>query len=94
MSNKIYVGDVGTTILVDMGEDISSATNLALEVKKPDGSIVEWVPTVSDKNFLKYIIKAGDLTLEGTYTINPKLTLGDWSGRGDTTLFVVSGQFT
>ena len=88
MSGKIYVGDIGTEILIDMQEDISMATEHDLLVKKPDGSIVEW-PATTINNNLKYICKGGDLDQKGTYKIQPKIKVNGWSGLGETVSFQV-----
>lgn len=84
MADQYFVGDVGTEILVDCGEDISLGTNLELKVKKPSGTEVTWSGTLSGTNFIKYIIQAGDFDEAGTYFVNASLTLGAWAGHGET----------
>lgn len=86
---KVYVGDVGTIIEIDMGEDISTATNLKLIVQKPNMTEVEWIPTIYGTNYLRYKTVANDLNTDGRYMINPVLTLGEWSGSADTVFFDV-----
>ena len=93
MSAKSYVGDVGTEILVDCGSVITGATELKLEIKKPDGTMVEWVPTIYQTNFLKYTILAGDFDLAGTYLLQSSLTINGWTGLGETAWFVVYDPF-
>lgn len=103
MPNKIFLGDVGTIILIDMGENISAATNITLDIIAPksyvnsDGSVSDgktWTPTIEGTNFLKYTIVAGDLDQIGIYKINPKLKLGDWIGHGETVEFEVFNRGT
>lgn len=98
MSDKIYIGDVGTLILIDLGEDITQATNPMLDVIPPDGmanadgTIVngkQWVPEIVDGTYLSYEIAEGDIDEPGTYKINPKLTMGTWTGHCDTVEFTV-----
>jgi hypothetical protein len=82
VAEKIYIGNVGTIIDIDMGEDVSQATNLSLSVQKPSGQTVTWIPQIQDTNYLRYVLQAGDVDLAGTYRIQPKLTLGTWMGYG------------
>lgn len=89
MPGKIYVGDVGTEILIDLQEDISMATDHILFVKKPDGSFVQWIAEVHDGQYLKYVCQEGDLDHKGTYKIQPKISIAGWSGLGETVSFKV-----
>lgn len=91
MSNedgKIYVGDVGTEIIIDMGSDISDATITTLKVKKSDKETT-WAATIHDTNFLKYAIVADDLDVSGKYFIQPYLETPSWQGHGETVSFEV-----
>jgi hypothetical protein len=93
MSDKVYVGDVGTDIIVDCGQDISGATSTSLEVNKPDGTNVSWTATIYQSNYLKYTIIADDFDQEGIYRVQSKLTLGGWTGRGETANFRVYNPY-
>jgi len=87
---KVYVGDVGTAIDIDVQEDISSATNLKFNVKKGDGTIVQWTPTLlGDNRTLRYFTLAGDINVPWIYKIQVGLTIGSWSGKCDTVEFQV-----
>lgn len=86
---KIYVGDIGTVILVDCGTVITGATNTKLKIKKPDGSKVEWTATIDGTQKLKYTVISGDLNVAGAYYLNASLTLSGWSGLGETATFSV-----
>jgi hypothetical protein len=105
-TNKIYIGDIGTLISVNMGEDISAAEDIVFKVKKPDNAEVEWDAEIGDEDivlkageilkageYFKYVSKEGDLDQAGVYYINPHLTLGDWIGSGDTVKFTVLNKF-
>ncbi len=83
-NDNVYVGDVGTEIIINMQTDLLSATNLSLNIKKPDGSTTSWVPTVYNTKYLRYIIQSGDLSIQGKYSVQPSLTIGSWSGLGET----------
>jgi predicted acyltransferase (DUF342 family) len=93
-NNKIYLGDIGTLILVNMGEDISAAEDIVFLVKKPNNSEVEWDAEIGDDdNVLEYIVEDGDLDQAGVYYINPSLKLGEWIGLGDTVKFTVLDKY-
>lgn len=93
MSNKSYIGDIGTEIIVDCGSVITGATNLKLEIRKPDGTLVEWIPTIHLTNYLKYTVVTGDFDQAGTYLLQSSLSINGWSGLGETALFVVYNPF-
>lgn len=84
MSGKVYIGDVGTVIELDMQEDISSSTSITFRVKKPDDSIVTWVPSIYGTDYLRYTLVADDIDLSGIYYVQPHMTLGGWVGYGKT----------
>lgn len=90
---KIYAGDVGTKIKVDMGESMVGATALSFEIQKPNQKPVTFTPVTINGNFLEYITVANDIDLVGDWDMNPKLTLGSWSGLGETVSFEVFAKF-
>lgn len=93
MADKYYNGSVGTDIIVDVGENITGGTNLKLKVKKPDGSLVEWIPTVYNSNYLKYTITTDDWNQSGVYKLHSYLTIGSWTGHGDMVEFTVTSNY-
>jgi len=90
---KYYVGDVGTEIRVNCGQIITGATALKLYVQKPDGTEVEWTPTIYGTDYLTYTIIADDFDQEGDYRLQSGLTLTGWTGRGEVAIFTVHGLF-
>ena len=100
--NKIYVGDVGLAIVLNLAKegevmDITGATGTKMLVKKPDGTTVEWdadVLTVSgETKYLRHYTVAGDLDQKGRYRIQAYLTISGWTGRGETNTFRVYDAF-
>lgn len=89
----IFVGDIGTELLINMGENISSASSVSLSVRKPDGTVVTWTPTIQGTLYLRYLTQSGDLNLAGEYAISPLLTIGSWTGRGETVYFKAIARF-
>jgi hypothetical protein len=94
VSDKVYVGDAGTAIEIDVQEDISAATNIKFNVKKGEGTIVQWIPTLlPDNRTLRYITKADDLNVPWDYKIQVSLTLGSWTGKCETVSFRVYSPY-
>jgi hypothetical protein len=101
MAGKLYVGDFRTFIIVDTKVDLTGAINLALRVKKPDGTLVVWSPviihTVNFKKYLRYTVGATDFDQAGEYEIQAYAEVPQdgtfWEGHGETAKFVVYDRF-
>lgn len=91
--DRPYVGDVGTIIEVDCGENITTATGITLEIRKPNGSKVSKAASLYSTTKLRYTVISGDLDQSGKYSIQPKLTISGWIGRGETVTMDVYSQF-
>ena len=89
MSDKPYVGDIGTVIIVNCGSAITGATTKDLKVKKPDGTIVTWTAEIYLINYLRYVIVDGDFNQEGMYYLQASVVVGGWTGLGETVDFRV-----
>ena len=90
---KIYLGDRGTLFTVDVGCDITAATALSLEVRKPDGTKVSWTGSISGTNAIQYTIQNGNLDQAGTWRLQAKVTIGTDVWLGETTSFEVFQAF-
>lgn len=97
MADKMYVGDIGTALVANIGADIEGATDTKLLVQKPDGTEVEWLADVfeidGDKNYLRYLTEAGDFDQAGRYRVQSKLTKDGWDGKGETAKIKVYAKF-
>ena len=93
MGNKIYVGDIGTVIILDTNETISSATTTDIKVKKGDGTIVTWTGSLSGNDSVTYTVVDGDLSCSGIYKIQAYVVMPIWSGLGETAEFQVYAAF-
>lgn len=80
--NKVYVGSIGTQIILDCGQDISAATSLRIDVRKPDGTVVTWSAVASGATALRFDTLAGTLDQVGRWRLQAHVTLptGDWPG--------------
>ncbi len=106
---KPYVGDDGTSIEVDMGEDLTSWTALKFYVRKPkaddnetEEKLVIATKKAGDGNeqIMQYVIGSGtgdakvDFDDEGRYDFQPWGNNGaGWNGFGETFSFTVYGRY-
>jgi len=94
--SKMYVGDVGTILRVDTKVDLTAFTTHNLTVKKPDGTVAEWVGNISTtgNTLIDYVTQAGDLDQEGIYMAHAKGVTAGWSGLGDSFEFYVNALWS
>jgi hypothetical protein len=88
MGGIIYAGEIGTIIDIDMRMNITAATDVTLIVYKPDRTTDVWLPVIIGSRILRYKTTRGDLVV-GMTQIQPRLTLGSWTGKGDPVLLEV-----
>jgi len=87
---KIYAGDDGTRVILNMGADMSLASAITIQVKNPLGVISSWPAVVgADKNTIEHITSSADIPLAGKYKLQAHLTLPGWTGMGDVTTLKV-----
>lgn len=94
MADKFYVGDEGTDIIIEAGEDISAASVIKIKYKKPDDSTGEWEAEYYDdplseftNSALKYTVLTDDWDQAGNWYTNPYIEMGTWKGHGETDTF-------
>ena len=86
---KHYVGEDGTQITVNCVATITTASPIALIVRKPDLTRAVWTPTISGASALIYTTVEGDFNQVGRYSLQASITIGAWRGRGETAEFIV-----
>jgi hypothetical protein len=96
--SKYYAGDVGTEIEVEVGSDISTATETTLYVKKPSGKEVVWTATkgaagVSGITTVHYVVQTDDWNEAGWYTLQVYINMPSWRGKGDTVKFRIFSDY-
>lgn len=97
LKEKIYKGDVGTVIKVrlDNTEDLSGGT-YSFSVLKPDGTETTWTASyelAGSEQYVKYTTVSGDLDQAGTYKIQPKIVIPNWSGSANTVTIKVYDEY-
>lgn len=91
--SKTYVGDTGTAIVLDCGEDISTASALAIEARRPDSSLVTWSATLDGSNALRYVTQSNSLDMPGGWRLQAIVTLPSGKWRGETARLPVYAAF-
>jgi len=91
---KIYVGDVGTEIIVDCGEDITNGVDPVLKVLLPDGTEVEWTCSVVETTKLRHVSDANTFKVKGQHKLQAYPNLPNWIGRGKTKAITVYAKYT
>lgn len=92
--SKVYVGDVGTVIRLDVGEDVSGST-VSMKVRKPDGTETAWSASVnaSDSTKIDHTTVSGDLDQAGVYELQASIDGASWDGLGETTELMVHEEW-
>lgn len=91
--SKLYVGDTGTVIILDCGQDISAASARSIEVRKPDGTTVTWSAVASGSNSIAFTTLAGSLDMPGRWRLQAHVTLPSGQWRGETAMLDVYSPF-
>lgn len=94
MAEKHYVGEINTEIRVDCGIDVSTASVKKLIIKKPNGQIIERIPTVYNRRYLRYFTTAEDFDMSGEYELQAYVVTDSWQGYGQTVSFVIYDKFS
>lgn len=78
----VFVGDVGTEIVLDCGINVSSATVRKIIVKTPSGVRREWTAVADGTNSIKRTTLAGDLDMPGEWVLQAYVEMTAWQGHG------------
>ena len=93
-----YVGEIGTSFIIDCEEDISDSTAYSIKYKKPNGTTGIWTAvlhTISGAtNYLLHAVASGDFDQAGQYEAQPYVELATWKGRGKTVKFQIYENFS
>jgi len=81
-TTKTYVGDT-PVIVLDCKTDISTASALAIEVRKPNGTEVIWPASLSGSTAVQYETATDTLDMPGIWLMQAHVTIGAgvWSGE-------------
>lgn len=93
MTDKSYVGDTGTVLTFDCGQDISAATARYIAVKKPDRIQTTWEAEASGTDSIAFTTLADSLDQAGTWLLQPIVSIDGGTWRGETVQLVVYATF-
>ncbi len=91
--SKVYTGDTGTVIVLDCGQNISTATARSIAVRKPDGSSTSWAAVGEGTDSIKHTSLAGTFDQAGDYQLQAVVTLPSGTWRGETVALHVYSPF-
>lgn len=78
----VFVGDVGTEIVVDCGTDVSSATVRSIVIRKPNGAMEVWPAVADGTTAIKHVTVDGDLDVPGVWKLQAAIEMPGWKGSG------------
>ena len=93
MTQKLYIEDTGTAIILECGQDISGATARSIEVRKPSGTIVSWPAVASGTTAIRFDTLITTLDEPGVWYLQAKVTLPTGTWRGETASVTVYRAF-
>lgn len=73
---KLYKGNVGTEIKLNIGKDITAATSLKIEALKPDDTVVVWDGAVTETTKVMHTVAVGELDMKGDWILQAKVSFG------------------
>jgi len=85
----VFVGDVGTEIILDCGTAVTTATTRNIVARSPRGAKKTWTAVAEGSNSIKYVTQAGDLDQEGNWRLQAYIEMPGWSGHGDVVVLTV-----
>lgn len=87
---NMQVGDIGTQIIFDTGEDLTSATVHTLRYQKPNGEKGDWPGTIAGESLTFTTTATSDLDVAGEWLIQAYLEIGTWKGHSEMSKFTVN----
>jgi hypothetical protein len=79
----IFIGDIGTKIILDVGLDISEATVRKIKYSKPDGGVGDWPAAQETVMSISYITQAGDISISGRWKLQAYIETLTWKRHGE-----------
>ena len=84
---KVFEGDIGTKITLDVGIDVSGATVKKMKYVKPDGTSGEWtagqIEIINTTKFRFTTVATTDLDVTGKWQVNTYAEVAGWKGHGE-----------
>ena len=93
MTDKVYRNDIGTAIILDTTENITTQTDLRILYQKPSGLTGQWTAAVFETTKARYVTISGDLDEKGLWYLQVYLEIPQWKGYGETVEMYVYDQW-
>ncbi len=97
-TERVYVNTVGLNLVWSIGQDISTADDLKILVKRPDKTTTSWIPELASfqgiTDRLLFTTISGSLAQTGVYEFQPQITINGKILFGLTSQLTVHKQFT
>lgn len=88
--NTVFVGDVGTKILLDCDANVSLSSVRKIMGRKPSGTKVEWSAALEGTDSIQYTTQAGDLDEVGRWRLQAYVEMPAWKGSGEVATLVIN----
>lgn len=75
-----FVGDIGTVVSIDLGEDLADVVDAKMIIRKPSSTEAVVVDGLVDGQEVQYVIVDGDFSEAGTYQFQAYVEFASWSG--------------
>ena len=86
---SIYLGDVGTEIIIDCGAPISAATKCEIKFSRPSGTTGTWIATLKTTTSISYVTQADDIDELGLWWVQAYIETPAWKLYGKATTIEV-----
>ena len=94
MARKMYVGDVGTKIILDIGVPTDGLSGAIFSVLKKVGQApAAWPAMPYGTTELIHTVGEGEYDVAATYKLQAEVNTGTWSGRSETVEFRIYSHF-
>jgi hypothetical protein len=90
---KHYVGEVGTSIVLDTGIALAGATVIQIKYLKPDGTTGYWSASIVDSTKVSYTLAANNIDQAGTWAFQSYVEVSGGKWTGETTQIAFSAAF-
>jgi hypothetical protein len=91
-TQKVYVGDVGTQIILAAGTEIGAASARSIAALRPDGVAVTLSAVAEGTDSIKHVTTAESLPQAGVWLLQA-VVVGSGTWRGETVSLQVYPQF-
>lgn len=87
----IFVGDIGTEIILECDVDVSAGSTWEIHYVKPSGESGTWEadPVSGEVTQISYVTEVGDLDEAGDWQVQAYVELVSWEGHGEIEILTV-----